>query len=33
MAFRKESNIVKNVFNQITISLDSPEAILERSYG
>jgi DNA-directed RNA polymerase subunit beta' len=33
MAFRKESNIVKNEFNQITISLASPETILERSYG
>jgi len=33
MAFRKESNIVKNEFSQITISLASPETILERSYG
>nr|NQU94050.1 DNA-directed RNA polymerase subunit beta' [Bacteroidota bacterium] len=33
MAFRKESNIVKNDFSQITISLASPETILERSYG
>ncbi len=33
MAFRKESNIVKTEFSQITISLASPETILERSYG
>ena len=33
MAFRKESSIVKNEFSQITISLASPETILERSYG
>ncbi len=33
MAFRKDSNIVKTDFSQITISLASPETILERSYG
>ncbi|MBE0637384.1 MAG: DNA-directed RNA polymerase subunit beta' [Bacteroidales bacterium] len=33
MAFRKDSNIVKTEFSQITISLASPETILERSYG
>ncbi len=33
MAFRKENTIVKTEFDQITISLASPETILERSYG
>ena len=33
MAFRKDSLIVKNEFSQITISLASPETILERSHG
>ena len=33
MAYRKESNIVNREFSQITISLASPETILERSYG
>ncbi|HPE33547.1 MAG TPA: DNA-directed RNA polymerase subunit beta' [Bacteroidales bacterium] len=33
MAFRRDSNIVKTDFSQITISLASPETILERSYG
>jgi len=33
MAFRKDSNIVKTEFSRITISLASPETILERSYG
>jgi DNA-directed RNA polymerase subunit beta' len=33
MAFRKDSNIVKTDFSNITISLASPETILERSYG
>lgn len=33
MAFRKDSNIVKTDFSQITISLASPETILERSFG
>jgi DNA-directed RNA polymerase subunit beta' len=32
MAFRKESNVKSN-FSQITISLASPESILERSHG
>ena len=33
MAFRRDSNIVKNDFSRITISLASPDIILERSYG
>ncbi len=33
MAFRRDSVIVKNEFSQITISLASPETILERSHG
>ncbi len=33
MAFRKDTSIVKNEFSQITISLSSPETILERSHG
>ncbi|MFP4288679.1 MAG: DNA-directed RNA polymerase subunit beta' [Bacteroidales bacterium] len=32
MAFRKESNVKSN-FSQITISLASPESVLERSHG
>ncbi|HAJ98795.1 MAG TPA: DNA-directed RNA polymerase subunit beta', partial [Bacteroidales bacterium] len=32
MAFRKESNVKSN-FSRITISLASPESVLERSYG
>ena len=32
MAFRKESNVKSN-FTRITISLASPESVLERSYG
>ena len=33
MAFRKEINLLNSDFSQITISLSSPEIILERSYG
>ena len=33
MAFRKDTSIVKSDFSQITISLSSPETILERSHG
>ena len=33
MAFRKDTNLVKSDFSQITISLSSPETILERSHG
>ncbi len=33
MAFRKDTSLVKSEFSQITISLSSPETILERSHG
>jgi len=33
MAFRKESKVTNSNFSKITISLNSPEAILEKSHG
>jgi len=33
MAFRKDTSLIKNDFTTITISLASPETILERSHG